>query len=253
MKKRNVMADGEAVLEKARLELKEYKTRLLLVLFLLSVSTIAAFAQKSAVLDAFSKHGIDAGILNPENLQMPKDHSYDLSQTTITAGSEKVILAQFDPTKSKEEQWTVVSVDGKSPYKSDINSFRKGQNKQSGTAQTDDASYKIEKETPTQLTISYKQNPAAGDKDGAFMKDCRMYMTVNLKTKKLEQVQVLNEKPLKIKIVNAEKFDLVIKYRWNETSKHYFTVSENLNMLVKFLGQGTDVQTITEYSNYAKR
>jgi hypothetical protein len=253
MKKRNVMAGGAAAQGKALVRVQENRMKLLLVVLLLALSTATAFAQKSAVLDAFSKHGIDAGILNPGSLQMPKDHSYELTQTTITAGSEKVTVAQFDPSKPKEEQWTVVSIDGKSPYKSDINSFRKNQNKQAGTAQTDDATYKIEKETSAQLVISYKQNPAAGDKDGAFMKDCRMYMTINLKTKRLEQVQVLNEKPLKIKIVNAEKFDMVIRYAWNEQAKRYFSVRENLNMLVKFLGQGTEVQTISEYSNYSKR
>lgn len=253
MKKSNAMAWGAAARGKAKLGIQDYGMKMLLALFVSVMATFGASAQKAAVLDAFSKNGIDTGMLNSENLQMPKDHSYDLTQTTITAANQKVIMAQFDPSKTKEEQWTVVSVDGKSPYKSDINSFRKNQNKQAGTAQTDDSTYKIEKETPNQLVISYKQNPAPGDKDGAFMKDCRMYMTVNLKTKKLEQVQVLNEKPLKIKIVNAEKFSLVVKYRWNEQSKRYFTVSENLDMVAKFLGQETNVQTISEYSNYAKK
>lgn len=86
----------------------------------------------------------------------------------------------------------------------------------------DDATYIIEKETPGQLVISYKQNPNPSDKDAAFMKDCRMYMTINLKTKKVEQVQAINEKPLKIKMLNAEKFDLTIKIQLERTGRTVF-------------------------------
>jgi hypothetical protein len=117
----------------------------------------------------------------------------------------------------------------------------------------DDATYRIEKETPGQLVISYKQNLNPSDKDAAFMKDCRMYMTINFKTKKVEQVQAINEKLLKIKMLNAEKFDLTIKYSWNEQAERYFTTAENLDMMAKFLGQATPVQTLSEYSNYNKR
>lgn len=226
--------------------------KLLLALFIV-LSAMGVSAQKNAVLDAFAKHGIDAGVLNPENLQLPKNYAYELQQTTITSASQKVIRAQFDPSMPVEEQWTVLTVDGKSGSRSDTNSFRKNQKKDKPMAQTDDATYRIEKETPGQLVISYKQNPNPSDKDAAFMKDCRMYMTINLKTKKVEQVQAINEKPLKIKMLNAEKFDLTIKYSWNEQAKRYFTTTENLDMMAKFLGQATQVQTLSEYSNYTKR
>lgn len=224
----------------------------LTALFFLVIATTAS-AQKSAVLDAFSKHAIDVSILNADNLQQPNDFAYDFRQTTITAGKQTTTIAKFDPSGPKEEQWTVVSVDGKSPSKSDINSFRKNHSKQPASNQTDESSYKIEKETSDHLVISYKSNPGPADKDAAFMKDCRLYMTVNLKTRKLEKVQAINEKPLKIKILNAEKFDLVIKYNWNDQGKRYFPASEELNILAKFIGQAVTVQTISEYSNYAKR
>jgi hypothetical protein len=225
----------------------------LLVLFLGMISTLTVSAQKSVVLDAFSKHGIDVSILNPDNLQQPDDYAYDLKQTTITKDKETVTIAKFNPAGPQDEQWTVVSVNGKAPSKYDTNTFRKNQAKPATTAKTDDASYKIEKETPEYLVVSYKSDPATISKDASFMKDCRSYLTVNLGTKKLEQVQTLNEKPLKIKILNAEKFDLVQKYTFNEQAKRYFAVNNNLNILAKFLGQGVNIQTITEYSNYTKK
>lgn len=233
--------------------LNDSQLKTLLILFILVIFTLTASAQKPVVLSALSKHGIDAAVLNANNIQKPDGFTFDLKQTTITAGKQAVIMASFDPSKSKEEQWTVVSADGKSPSKSDIKTFRKNHDTPPVITQTDESSYKIEKETPDQLVISYKQDPSSIPKDAAFMKDCRFYLTVNLQTKRLEQVQALNEKPLKIKILTAEKFDLIAKYRWNDQAKNYVPEREDLNMLAKFLGQSVSVQTITEYSNYTKK
>ncbi|MBB5637574.1 hypothetical protein HDE68_003489 [Pedobacter cryoconitis] len=244
----NINGNGELT----GFESKNYGKKLL-ALFLLVIATLTASAQKPAVVDAFSKHGIDVGILNGDNLRQPDDFAFDFKQTTVTTGKQSVTVARFDPSGPKEEQWTVISVDGKSPSKSDINSFRKNHSKQPASNQADESSYKIEKETSDYLVISYKADPGSVDKDAAFMKDCRLYMTVNLRTKKLEKVQALNEKPIKIKILNAEKLDLVIKYSWNEQAKRYFSVNEDLNISAKFMGQAIPIQTTTEYSSYTKK
>lgn len=225
----------------------------LVTLFILLVSTLNASAQKSIVLEAFSKHGIDAGILNPGSTKAPDNYAYDLKQTTVTAGKTNITIAQFDPSRPKEEQWSVISVDGKSPSKGDISSFRKNKTKPQSSEKTDDASYKIEKETADQLVLSYKSDATSLSRETAFLKDCRLYMTINLKTRKLEQVQALNEKPVKIAILNADQLDLTIRYVQNEESKRYFPVNEQLNIQAKFLGQKVDVETVTEYSNYVRK
>lgn len=239
--------------EKKRFELRGNILKTLFALFLWVISTLSVSAQKSAVLDVFSKHGIDAGILDPNYLQQPEDFAYDLRQTTIAGGKETVIEAKFDPAGPKDEQWTVVAVNGKSPSKSDINSFRKNQSKPAESNQADIASYRVEKESSDYLVVSYKPDAASIPRDAAFMKDCRSYLTINLKNKALEQVQVLNEKPVKIKILNAEKFDVVTKYSWNGQAKRYFAMNQNLNILAKFLGQTVTVQTTSEYSGYTKK
>lgn len=248
MKNKNVIT-----LTKMEFELPDGLRKTLIALFLLVISAPTVSAQKSVVLDAFSKHGIDAGMLNTGNLQPPEDYAFDFRQTTTAAGKQTTTVARFDPSSAGEEQWTVVSVDGKSPSKSDIKTFRKNQSKPSGSEQADESSYKIEKESSDYLVISYKQDPNTVSKDAAFMKDCRLYMTINLRTKKLEQVQAINERPIKIKILNAEKFDLTIKYTRNEQAKCYFPISQDLNIQAKFIGQAVNVQTTSEYSNYTKK
>lgn len=221
-------------------------------ILILTASVLSALAQKQAVLDAFSKHGIDPAILEPKIKERPDNYAFDLKYSTITSGKESVTLAKYDPTKAEDDRWTVISVKGKAPSASEIKSFKKNHSKQPVTAKTDDATYLVEKETPDYLVISYKQDPTSIPQEAQFMKDCRQHLTINLKTKKMEKLQSLNEKPLKIKIFNAEKLDLVVKYVWNEKEGRYFTESEDLNLIVKFLGQLAPMETLSEYSNYKK-
>lgn len=221
-------------------------------LTILNLSVLMSFAQKSVVLESFKKYGIDPAILDPKSMQRSENYTFDYKYTTVTGNKETVILAKFDPSKPEEERWTVISVKGKAASASDIKAFRKNHSKPPVTAKIDENTYKIDKVNADLMVISYKQDPASLPAEASFMKDCRLYMTINLKTKRLDKIQSLNEKPLKIKIFNAEKLDLVVKYRYDENEKRYFTESEDLNLMVKFLGQLSPMETISEYSNYKK-
>ncbi|MES2458912.1 MAG: hypothetical protein V4594_25400 [Bacteroidota bacterium] len=222
----------------------------LLTLLLLSVLTQTVSAQKQAVLDAFKKHDIDPVLLEPR--QQPDNYSYDFKYTSIAGEKATVTIAKYDPSKPLDDRWTVVSVKGKAPSSGEIKTFKKAHSKQPVVSKIDEATYLIEKETPEYLVISYKQDPSSIPDEAKFMKDCRQHMTINLKTRRMEKLQSLNEKPLKIKIFNAQKLDLVVKFTWNEQEQRYLTESEDLNLIVKFLGQLAPMETISEYSNYKK-
>lgn len=224
----------------------------LLLMSVLTFSVLSLFAQKSLVLESFNKHGIDPSLLDPKLRERPDNYSFDFKYTAVAGNKETVTLANFNPAKPEEERWTVISVKGKAPSAAEIKSFRKTHAKVPVTSGIDDSSYKIEKENEDVLVVSYKQDPATLPEEAQFMKDCKLYLTVNLKTKRMETLQSLNEKPLKIKIFHAEKLDLLAKYIYNEQEKRYFSVSEDLNLMIKFLGQITPMETISEYSNYKK-
>ncbi|MCD0488062.1 hypothetical protein LPB86_07465 [Pedobacter sp. MC2016-14] len=226
------------------------KKVILLSVFNLFIFT--AFAQKSVVLAAFSKYGIDTSILSPKAKARPENYSFDYKYTTIAGNKETVTVAKFDPSKPENQHWTVISVKGKAPSAGDVKTFLKNHGKSPTLVKTDNQTYRIDQETKDLLVISYKQDPASLTADASFMKDCRLYMTINIKTKRLEKLQSLNEKPLKIKIFNAEKLDLVVKYQYDDNQQRYFPISEDLNLMVKFLGQLSPMETISEYSNYKK-
>lgn len=238
---------------KAGGRIKGMTLRVVPALLLTFAGTQYAAAQKSVAAEALSRHGIDISVLDPKSFQQPDDYAFDLTQKTSTAGKETVIAARFDPSAPKEEQWSVSTVNGKAPTRSEVATFRKDQGKGAAGNAADDASYRFEKESAGKLVISYKADPASVPKDAAFMKDCRTYMTINTANKQVEQIQVINEKPLKIKILNADKFELVQHYIRNEQAGRYFPANQRLNIEAKFMGQDVNVQTITEYANYSKK
>ncbi|PZF71638.1 hypothetical protein [Taibaiella soli] len=227
------------------------KKLLLLVPFLAMSGKM--IAQKATVVAAFEKYNIDQTILDPSIKKTPDDLSYDYKYTSTANEKQKVTTAKYDPTKPVGNRWILTAVEGKVPTDADIKKFNKDHSKPvPNGSKIDEASMKVEKETPDQLVISYKLDPTGLPSEASFLKDCRNYLTINLQTKRLEQLQTLNEKPVKIKIFNASKLDLVIKYNYNEEMKRYLPQSEDLNLIVKFLGQEAPMETLSEYSNFAK-
>lgn len=214
--------------------------------------SIQGSGQKQLVLDAFKNHGLDPAILEPQSVQTPESCSYDLKVTTISTGKEKVVTAHHDADKTGDDRWSVQTVNGKSPNNAAIKAFRKehGQPVRPSTG-IDEATLRIDKETPTQLLISYKVRTAELPSEAAFLKNCRIHLTINLETKRLEQMQTLNEEPVKIKIFTAEKLDLTVSYRYDEALHKYVSVREDLNLLIKLLGQLSPIETISEYSNFS--
>lgn len=223
-----------------------------IILTVLIASAINASAQKAVVDSVFSKHGLDQFILDPANFRLPVDHAFDLKESTITAGTTKVIEAKFDPSHPPKDQWTVVSVDGKSPSLYESNTFRNTKAKQA-VDKPDDKTYKIESESADKLVISYKLEAKSIPRETDFLKDCRVYMAIDLKTKHLSQLQLLNEKPVKVGPLQAKKFELVTKYTYNETTKRYLPASDNLILDAEFLKKAVTTQIKTEYSNYIKK
>lgn len=225
-------------------------------LILTVVAAIVAgqvMAQKDVVVSALAKYKIDEGILDEKLRQKPTDYAYDLKETVATEGKEKVILAHFDPTKTGDDQWNVISADDQEPSTTEIKRFRKEHAKPPyPPTKIDDSSYKIEKEDANTLVISFKSDPTSLVADNGFLKDCRIFLTVDLKTGKLSKAESVNEKPLKVKTFNVPTLNTYSEIVWNEEAKQYFPKKDNINMVIKLLGQELATTTILEYSNFKK-
>jgi hypothetical protein len=225
--------------------------QILLGIFLLAAT--AAGAQKQAVLDALKEHQVDPKILDPEIKKHPTDLAYDLKYSSISNEKEKITLAHYDPTKPEAERWTVLSVDGRDPSSSEIKKFKKEHAQQPpAPSKIDESTMKIEQESAEQLVISYKLDPATIPSEASFLKDCRNYLTIDLRSKRLTSLQSRNEKPVKIKILNASKLEVTIDYTYSEQLQRYLPQKEDLVMIIRLLGQEAPMETVSVFSNFTK-
>jgi hypothetical protein len=88
--------------------------------------------------------------------------------------------------------------------------------------------------------------------DNAFIKDFRVYLTINTQTGKITKVENVNEKPLKIKTFNIPTLNTYSELTWSEADKRYMPKKDNTTMVIKLLGQEATTVTILEYSNFKK-
>ena len=212
-----------------------------------------AMAQKDVVLNTLAKYKIDESILDPKLRDKPTDISYDLKESVVTEGNEKITLAHYDATKAEDQRWTVISVDDQDPTSTEIKRFLKEHGKPPvPPVKIDDSSYKIDKEDANFLVISFKLDPASLVDDNAFLKDCRSFLTINLKTGKMVKAEGINEKPLKIKIFNVSKLNTYTEFDWIEADQRYLPKRDYINMIIKILGQDANTTTIFDYSNFKK-
>lgn len=218
-------------------------------LVILMICNMQAAAQKSVVTAALSKYGVDPVFLDPANLRTPADHAFDLKESTTTAGKTKVIRARFEPLGAGREQWKVTSVDGRSPTRYETNTFRNTREKPP-VDKPDETTYRIDSETPEQLVVSYKLDAASIPKDAAVLKDCRAVLTVDLRTKQLAQLKLVNEKPVRIGPLTASKFEVVTMYAYDKQLGRYVPSKDNLDMFAAFLGKSVTTQIETLYSNF---
>lgn len=226
--------------------------KILFQLILVAISN-QTFAQKDVVMKALTKYKLDESILDEKYRLKPTDYSYDLKETVATEGQEKVILASYDPSKKEEDRWTVLSADDQDPSTTEINRFKKEHGKAPyPPVKIDESSYKVEKDDAAILVISYKSDPSSLVADNSFYKDCRTYVTVDLKIGKLTKTEVVNEKPLKIKAFNVPTLNTYSEITWNEKEQKYFPKKDNITMVIKLLGQEITTTTILDYSNFKK-
>lgn len=218
---------------------------------ILSASATQVSAQRSLVTAAVIKYGLDGSFLDPVNLRTPTDRAFALKESTITAGKTKVLEARFDPSSASREQWKVVAVDGKAPSLYETNIFRNIREK-APVDKPDERTYRIDGETADQLVISYKLDAASIPMDALFLKDCRVLLTVDLRTKQLVTLRLVNEKPVKIGPLTAGKFSILTTFTYDSTGRRYLPLKDLLNMEAAFLGKTVTTSVETVYSDYSK-
>lgn len=222
------------------------KKLVILALFLTHLTI--ANAQNQDVINTLTKHKLSEDILKANMKDMEKNRAFKLKKTSVTSNDTKVQIATYDPAKPSGQKWTLVSINDKPASESQSAKFNKLYDTDVPPTKVDQNSWKIIKEDADYLVLGFKFDQSSLVKSNNFLSDCKGQAYINLKTGKLERSEILNEKPLKIKILNLKSLDMDSSLIYNETTKNYQVEKTSLTMLISMLGQQIETQEINEYS-----
>ncbi len=225
-----------------------------IISFVLLLCTVPSFAQKDTVLEKLAIYGITEETLGTGLQDTDATHSFDIDITTNNGTKNIIEVGHFNPLKPIGERWILVTVNDKSPSKKEIKKFDKTHN----TKQLDingevsDGSWKIAKDTDDEIVISFKYDKESLPKKFEFLASCTGKAFINKKTKRLVKATFTNDSPLKVKIFNVSKLEMIIVYHYIKEENIYVMDTQHLDMQVKLLGQLVEVEELNEYYNYKK-
>lgn len=225
----------------------------ILLLIAITISTLS-YAQKSEILNRLKDYNFSEKYLTSSLNDADATHSFDAKTTTVNGTDTKIQNSKFNPNKPIGERWELISVNGEKPSNKDIDQFNTNHNatQPNVNIKVDENSWGIEKDDKNNLIISFKYEKSSLPKKYSFLGDCNGLAYFNKQTKMLEKTEFVNEKPIRIKIFNVIKLDMIIHYTFNESEKVFLIDKEDLRMGIKFLGKSINVNEITAFSNYKK-
>lgn len=225
------------------------KRKTMYKLFLIGLLLISstAFAQKAAVLQVLKKYNVSEDVLSTNLKANLEKYRHEVQRTVTLNEKDKVYISTFDPMKQELPQWTLVSVNGKSPSKNEQKAFTKEHDNKLDF-KIDESSLAIAKDDGSQLEITYQFDPASLDKEHGFLKDCLYTIHINAKTGKMEKITETNLKDLRIKILKVTKMTTLVNYRYIEKDKLYVPTDSRVEIIIKMLGNELPMVTSEVYS-----
>jgi len=215
---------------------------------------VSSFAQKDVVLEKLAAYGITEETLGTGLQDHDATHAFDVDITTNNGTNNIVEVGRFNPLVPIGERWTLITVNDKAPSKKEIKKFNKAHNTKQPdiNGEISDDSWKIVKDTEDEIIISFKYNKESLPKKFDFLASCTGKAFISKKTKRLVRATFTNDGPLKVKIFNVSKLEMIVDYHYIKEEKLYVMDTQHLDMQVKLLGQLVEVEELNEYYHYKK-
>ncbi len=213
-----------------------------------------AFGQKAEVEKRLKEYSIPHGFFEDNLKDENANHTFNIKTTTITDQETKVEVGVFDPTLPEGERWKLISVNEKKPTNKQNKQFHKAHNtsEDSGMGEPEDEDWKILEDNDSELIIGFQYRKENLPHKYKFLAQCKGKVFVNKNEKRLDKVEFYNTEPVKIKIFNVDKLDMVVTYKVDEETKTYLIEKEDILMDARLLGQIVEVKETTEFSDYKK-
>ncbi len=213
-----------------------------------------AFGQKAEVEKRLKEYSIPHGFFEDNLKDENANHTFNIKTTTITDQETKVEVGVFDPTLPEGERWKLISVNGKNPTNKQNKQFHKAHNtsEDSGAGEPADDDWEILEDNDSELIIGFQYREENLPHKYKFLAKCKGKVFINKTEKRLEKVEFDNTGPLKVKLFNVDKLEMVVNYQFEESTQTYLIEKEDILMDARILGQTIEVKEISEFFDYKK-
>ena len=227
------------------------KTRLILftTIFLFSMN---ASAQREEILARLKEFKIDEERLSSNIREEDAIHQYKLNSVTGSKDGNVESIAKYDPLKKVGKRWTLLTVNGEAPEKSEIKQFNKLHNPKnkhiSGKIEPD--SYEIERDDEKFLVVKFRYIKESLPAKFRFLGDCDARVYCKKDVMEISYAEFTNFRPTKVKMFNVSDLIVELYYLYDEESKTYVHDEARFNMMAKVMGSEVEVEMINYYSGY---
>ena len=225
----------------------------------LIIASSGVFAQKAVVEEKLKEYGIPQGYFEDNLKQENSNHTFQIGITTKTSSAstgdtKEVEIGVFNPKLEEGKRWTLNTVDGNSPTNKQIKHFNKAHNSSDDYdfGEPDDNDWKIIEDNENQLIVEFRYREENLPHKYKYLAGCIGKVFINKMSKRLEKIEFRNDGPIKVRIFNVSKLNMVIYYLYDEETNTYLMEKEDVLMDAKMLGQSVEVEMITEFSDYKK-
>lgn len=228
---------------------------LLVIIFVFGLfASPDAFAQKAKVDQKLKEYDIPDDFFMDNLSDENANHSVKLKTTTITSDETKVEEGYFDPTLNDGERWQLISVNGKTPTSKEIKQYHKAHNtsEDSDFGAPEDEDWKIIEDNNSELIIEFRYRKENLPHKYKFLAQCIGKVSISKIERRLEKVEFYNTEPVKIKIFNVDKLDMIVFYTLDKETKTYLIEKEDVQMDARILGQTVQIKEINEFYEYKK-
>ena len=235
---------------------------------------IIAFAKVAIVAGAVllatssSSHGEDKTnelkqrILTQAQSSGPDDYAFTRTSRTESTSSGKaethIVIEKFDPTKSGDARWTLVSMDGTTPSADALTKYKKDT-----PTRRVPGYYRLAKYFVTNATTSTDSRGRTVFHFGSLPKDTALVMNSDVSSNTSADVTVseaggtafaeqvhLTVKPMRLKLImKLEHYESTARYRMGSDGKPQL-VEQVADMAGSGMGQEGKAHTVITYSDY---
>ena len=178
-------------------------------------------------------------------------------EITTTKTEQHVLIEKWDPSKSSDQRWTFVSIDGRPPNADELGKYRKSVPARRGTSYGRVAEYfgasattSIDAKRRTVFSFAKLPKGTVLIKDVDLSGDSKAEAIVGEEqgTTFVQEVRFTSEKATRLKLIAViERFDATTRYRLMPNGKPV-TSEQTTDMVGSLLGKHGRIRTTISYS-----